>query len=487
MKQMKTTIAVALAACVGTQVFAANKQDIITLSLTSSHQSSVSTSSSANNVGAWSQGPKFYKTTSTKVTDQNVIQFIGYVLHHNANFYSTKAKLVLVQGELSGFFNITPDLGLDSWANYSSGILDGSFTSDDTDSSTAIANSTDSAFVTLDNGHHFLQTNPNVPGADFPVGHLQPWGQIFIQDSGKSASVLICENVTYFFAMTVEECYDCFYMNSFISTASFKVNTTSSPLPCCGNPSTLTGNGKDTYYMTLSFDNTENNPYLYYNSSCYVGVDGIGKDSTPASPIPGDGIVPDKINNPAYGTGYHDSIVFLIGKNLPYEARFTLNGLMTYTWNLKFVNNSDIAPDFVGTGNYACNGYGFIGLYCSLLTGTGKFTETIVNSSCCLNTPWYDNTVLGNLGGGWYGVGAEYVSGTDGGYETAYVSDYNGDGDASGYYLTPMNVSTSLSFHQNFDKANYGWNQAQADGYGTFPSGWDSEFPNNGVVTPLFY
>jgi len=473
---MKTTIATAvtLATCVSTQVFAQTKQDIITMALTGLHQNSVSTTT-GNDVGDWSQEPRYYKSTTDKVTDQSVIKFIGYVLHGNANYYSAKAHLVLVQGELSGFFGITPDLGL-STANYSfngdEDYLNGSFDSDDGDSSTAINNSTDSAFVTLDNGHHFLL---NTISGQYPVGHLQPWGQIFIQDPGLSdfsATDPDCENVTYFFAMTVEECYDCFYMNSFVSDATFTIKSAAqSGPPCCGVGSTLLGSGKDRYYLTLSFDNTENNPYLFPGSSCYANVLGIGPDSHPAGPIAGDGVVPDQINvNP-----YNDPIASLVGKNLPYEARFTLDGILTYTWSLKFINNTDIFPDFVGVGNYSASGYGFVGLFCQLFTGTATFSETIVKTACCTDENWYDD-------GGWYGVGAEYI-GVEEGYETLYEYDFEGD---FAPYYTPMNVSTSLTFHQNFDKVNYPWNYDQFNGIDT-PSGWESSYPNNGVVYPLVY
>ena len=163
MKKMKTTIAVALAACVSTQVFAQVKEDTITFSLTGQRQNSVSTSASTANAGTWSAGPRYYQSATTKVTDQDIIHFIAYVKHHNATYYSTHAKLVLVQGELSGFFNITPDLGNSipqnetyntASAYYLDGIIDdgsGNGFTADFDAQTDIPNSTDSAFVTLAN------------------------------------------------------------------------------------------------------------------------------------------------------------------------------------------------------------------------------------------------------------------------------------------------------------------------------------------------
>src|ERR1035437_9531778 len=96
MKKMKTTIltSVALAACVSTQLFAQVKEDVITFSLTGQKQNSVSHSATVDNQGTWSglgdasgTGPRFYKTATTKVTDQDIIKFIAYVKHHNANYY----------------------------------------------------------------------------------------------------------------------------------------------------------------------------------------------------------------------------------------------------------------------------------------------------------------------------------------------------------------------------------------------------------------
>ena len=459
MKKMKTTIltAVALAACVSTQLFAQNKEDVITLSLTGQEQVSVSTSATVKNAGNWTDGPKYYKTGTTKVTDKDVIKYIAFVLHGSPSFYSSKAQLVLVQGELSGFFNITPNLG----HSVADSDMDGSFNSLDGDASTAIENSTDSSYVALDNGQH-LRVNP-LDNTLYPIGHLQPWGQIYVKDTGRSGYSVadpLCENVTYFFAMTVEECYDCFYMNSFVSDATFTVKSAQQTgPPCCGTASTMLGKGKDRYFLSLSFDNTVNNPYLNYkNSFCYVGVDGIA-----GLTILGDGVVPDQINvNP-----YNNPIASLVGKSYPYEARFTLEGILTYTWNLQYVNSADINPDFVGIGSYSASGYGFIGLFCELFTGSASFTEKIVKTTCCTGENWYDN---------WYGVGAEYefADNNTGGYGTLYED---------GVYPTPLNVSTSLSFHQNFDKSDYPWRSKDA------PSGWFTTlpYPEAGIVTPLFY
>lgn len=485
---MKTTIAtaVALAACASTQLFAqtVQKQDIITMSLIGAKQSSVSTSSSVANAGNWSSGPMYYKTTAIKVTDQDVIKYIGAVLWKNASHYSSSAKLVLVQGELSGFFNITPELGQSTANLDSSGNPDGTFTSADGDASTALQNSSDSTTFQLANGRHW-DVNPLVT-TEYPVGHLQPWGQIYVQDSKTTD-----DNVTFFFAISVQECYDCFYLNSFISTATFKSSTTApNGPPCCSLSSVIVGTGKDAYYLTLSFDNTQNNPYLNPNivdgaagfASCYVGnhvgianVNGTPVVGLGSTTIPGDGIVPDTINGAgAQPASYRDAIKSGIGSPSPYEARFTLNGVLTYTWKLAYVDKTDLSPDFLGTGSYVANGYGFIGLYCSLFnSATVTFKESTVKAGTAVSgVDWADD---------WFGIGAEYVNDSYNGVVTAY-QDFIDNGTtyvwgAPVEFPTPINVSTSLAYHQGFDKVY----PADTDDFA--PAAW----PTPSYVKPLFY
>jgi len=497
MKMRKTMItALVLGACMSTQLFAQVKQDTITFALTGQQQVSVS-QTTANNAGYWiqpdsvngaEQGPKYYKTQTVKLTEKNILQFIAYVRHGNANYYSSKATLVLVQGELSGFFNITPDL-----ANSLANIVahsgqngpDGTFTPN-ADYNTSLPNATDSTFVTLANGRH-LQLNPDGPvlnpGTDYyPVGHMQPWGQIYVQDTAGAGSVAspVCDNVTYFFALSVQECYDCFYMNSFVSDATFKTVKSQGGGPvCCNAGATLQGTGKDRYYLTLSFDNTQNNPYLYPYDNAYVGVQGIAASNKGG--IPGDAISPDVIP-------YHSSIAAAITKNIPYEARFTLNGIMTYTWKLAYVNKSDVLPDFIGTGSYSASGYGFIGLFCQLLNGTATFSERAVKTACCT-----DDTTFNGWADNWYGVGAEYEATTTSGgvgglgFDTVWDVSYGVYTPGVGFGAplpTPLNVGTSLTYHENFD-ATYPWNS------NNFASGWltpsivFSWFTQGAIPSPL--
>jgi len=526
---MKTTIAVALAACVSSSLMAQTlvKQDIITFSLTGGKQLSVSTSGTILNAGTWSAGPMFYKTTPVKVTDQDIIHYIGATLYQNAKHYSSKAKLVLVQGELSGFFNMTPDLALsrpddDNGVAPEAGALLGSVDpwfndnggSADLDPSTVLANSTDSLVFQLDNGRHW-DVNP-LNHREYPVGHLQPWGQIYVMDPDGTD-----DNVTYFFAISIQECYDCFFLNSFITTANFKVSTTAqNGPPCCGTESVIVGSGKDEYYMTLSFDDSRNNPYLVEagpggeNNPLYIG-DEIGNAvvGTPSTyiqgikgTIDGDAIVPDTIYNhtlynAAFATasaaviagggtalqahdagvaagdlaGYIDLIKSGIGLPSPYQARFTLNGVLTYSWKLAQIDKQDISPDFMGTGVYVANGYGFIGLFCSLFnTATVTFSEKPVKSDTTeLDMPWTDS---------WIGIGSEWVTlfddtGAPIGLVTPYENwvnngspGYNWGGGENNnqwvvpIYPTPINVSTSLSYHENFNNqypphlpGNLGW------------------------------
>jgi hypothetical protein len=454
MKMRKTLItALVLGACVSTQLFAQNtKEDTITFSLTAQGQSSVSTST-APNAGNWSDGPSHYKTGSKKLTQTDVLRAIAIVVHGNPNYYSSKAKLALVQGELSGFFNIYPDLSnsvadinTELGCNTTGGSgLNGTFTTADSDWDTTLPNSFDSTYARLATGRHFLEVPAGfLTEGEYPPGHMQPWGQIFVKDPGhinNSVTDPFCENVTYFFALTVQECYDCFYLNSFISdsTFTFKSATGGGP-PCCSTPENMLGKGVDKYYLTLSFDNSVNNPYLNCsdNNGHYVGYDGLDPDSSFINGI--DGIDPDVLP-------YVDAIRSgIVQHPSPYQMRFTLNGIVTYNWQLKFVNpNSDVFPDFVGTASYSANGYGFIGLICQLMTGSATFTEKIVKTeTCCLDQPWFD---------WWYGVG-NYSPGSD--YPVSANQNLYFD-ETSFYPSTPFNVGPSLSYHANFNEAYEPW------------------------------
>jgi hypothetical protein len=472
MKKTNMTMAavVALAAFAGSQAFASSsstKEDVITFSLTEQGQSSVSTTSGAN-VGDFSAIPFHYKTSSKKLTQTDLLHGIGLVLHGSASYYSSSAKLVLVQGELSGFFNITPDLSNTAavfdptLGNF--GGLTSTNISGDSDTSTALAVGTDSLFTVLDNGRNF-EANP-ITGL-LPVGHLQPWGQIFVKDTGKSGYSVtspLYENVTYFFALTVQECYDCFYLNSFISDSTFawKAGQAVSGPPCCSTATNIVGHGTDKYYLTLSFDDTVNNPYLNntnnnsaYNSdngynSLYVGVDGLLSDHKYFAPYAPEGIVPDALP-------YSDSIKAAYDTAnpsiYPYVLRFTLNGIVTYNWTLAFINNSDVAPEFVGTATYAANGYGFSDLICQLITGTVTFSEKTTKSVVVLNDNpgWYDS---------WYGIGYyPYVDASGVSYGNLFfqeLQNYNAtytysDQDSA------FNTGANLTYHANFNEAYEPW------------------------------
>jgi hypothetical protein len=359
----------------------------------------------------------------------------------NPNYYSSKASLVLVQGELSGFFSIDEDLAsadLSYPEHNVDGILDGYFETwagDDTSISAA-----EDVFVVLATGRHF---DPDPNGN--PPGHLQPWGQFFVKDPGNvyvSDTTLdnpVCDNVTFFFNLTVQECYDCYYLSSFISDSSFAFKEgNGNGNPCCTTPGNLTGHGVDKYYLTMSFDNTVNNHYLNdgdygicddYNWF-YTGWEGWSADDAYYTNIQygvtPDGLTPDSI------TPYIDPILSAVGKAYPYEMRFTLNGIMTYSWTLTAVNKGDAYLDFVGTGSYAANGYGFIALDCSLLTGTVTFSEKVVkDTGCCDDLPWWDD---------WYGPGNRYS------YGNGYYDDES-----------PLNPYTGLTWHNMEDKFIWSW------------------------------
>jgi hypothetical protein len=467
MKKMKTTAAiVALAACAGTQLFAQSvKECTITFSLTVQQQASVSTSATVLNAGAWSQRPTHYKTTSSKITQVDILRAISVVMHKTGTYYTSQAKLVLEQSELGGFWNIddelaqsyanwfdtgapeygaltgtfnyydwytdTLDTGVDSWtdvffpeppAGYTYTTTHDGIGYDLNDNTAIGAGELDSfgapnTYAQLDTGRHFLPAPNEVATAGaYPVGHMQPWGQIFVKDPGhkNSAGEPLCENVTFFFALAVEECYDCFYLSSFISDANFtfKPGAQVGP-PCCTPPESLIGKGVDKYYMALAFDNTVANQFLnpalytneqdlvyyYYDYSGYTGL-------TPAAGAT-DGLTPDLLP-------YVDTIKSALETPSPYEMRFTLAGIVTYNWNLQFVNKSDLYADYVGTATYSANGFGFIKLVCSLLTGSATFSEKIVKDVGCCDTAllgaWYNN---------WYGLDSNESE------DTFFNPDYN--------------------------------------------------------------
>jgi hypothetical protein len=472
---MKKTLitAVALVACTGAQLFAQDtKTDVITFALTGQYQNSVSDSSSPN-AGTWSAQPGYYKTSSSKIATANIVQAIAIVLHGNAGYYTSKAQLVMVQGELSGFFNLVPELG--AVGDPTTG-APANIQSDNTTSFTDTTIPGGGTFVALATGRHFLP-NPTtgLPASGaWPPGHHQPWGQIFVQDPGKtgfSASNPLCENVTFFFAITVEECYDCFYLNSFITDTTFKFKTgTQVGPPCCNTPTSLTGSGKDRYYMTLSFDNTLNNPYLNNAEGNAAWIGGFGQNTDPTSltdynPYVGivgigstalvaDGISPDLLP-------YVDSISSGIGRPSPYEMRFTLNGIVTYTWALRFINKSDVASDFIGSASYAANGFGFIALRCGYLTGTAAFAEKVVVASNCCDGGMSKS---GNWYEWWYGTGFNQVQGSWDVFATGTPTGFG----------SPVNMAADLSFHFGYDEE-----YEPGEQWGTNPT------PGTPLSTPL--
>jgi hypothetical protein len=404
MKRILIT-AFTLAACAGTQLFAQNvKEDVLTFNLSRQNQVSVSTSSSSANAGLWTAPPTVYKTKTTKLTTADILRAIAIVLYANPNAYSSQAKLVLVQGELGGFFGLKQPL--ESNVLYTNAVVDakeGLFYP-------GVYTSTFGALEgRLATGRNF-EANPD--DGRLAPGHDQPWGQVFVKDQNAT----VCDNVTFFFNFDVVECYDCFYLNSFITDSKFTFQERQGP-PCCAGSSATSGNGKDKYFMYLSFDNMLTNPYLNPESDLYVGWLGGKYAGIEGLYEIEDGVTPDALeyeasifNNVANPVDQHEYDV--------YTMRFTIAGIVTYTWKLQLLNSTDAVPDFVGSATYPAYGYGFIAKTCSLITGTASFAEKVVKSTaCCLDRPWYES---------WYGVGYGY-----------------------GYYgESEVNIITALSYHE---------------------------------------
>lgn len=315
---MNKTLIAALIVSVGlgSQAYAQKvKQGVMTFSYTRQYQLSTNlTVDGSGNPTKWQA-----KTKTAKVTQATVLAAIGKVINRG---FSSKAQLVMVEDELSGYWS--PD-----------------------------------TMVQFPEGHN---TAP-APGL------WQPYGQIFAKDG------TYCTNVTSFFRILVWECYDCFYLNSFVTDSTFQRKASDAP-PCCSPDFTASGSGTDKYYLKLSFDNTINNEELYRKE--IILVDGapivtyvlIGLD-------PHDnGITPDD------ETGYESFDTSV--------CRFSVNGIVTYKWSFKELNKGDGNPDFIGTATYPSTGYGFIAKTCCLLNGSMTIAEKALDAtSCCFTDGEY--------------------------------------------------------------------------------------------------
>jgi hypothetical protein len=455
------------------------KQDVITFSLTRYAQSSISISNAAN-TGNWSDAPTIYKTATSRVTTADILKAIAIVLHGNAGYYPASAQLVLVQGEIGGFFGYPYVSTLDD------------------------VSTTDGDNIRLASGRNM--TNNPVNGA-LPLGHNQPWGQIFVKEHDSTGNATLCENVSFFFAIQVEECYDCFYLNSFITDTTFKFTERSGP-PCCAGSAATGGNGKDKYYMTLQFDNTLNNPYLnpdgivypagttngtplIEHADFYDQVGGLNGLYPPTGTFHVVGLRERENGVDPDGLPYLDSIRNNVQSPSDhhsydiYTMRFALKGIVTYTWALKFVNKSDAFPDFVGTGSFPVTGYGYVSKVCSMFSGTVSFNEGIVAASkCCLDFPW--RSVCGGAAGGyWFGIGDFDIQADLAPGDTGYIENYYNTA-VPGYHLgdaVPVNTDLDLSFHPNFDHDYEPIKQALGDDYPQpgFEGTWVSD-PANPVV-----
>jgi hypothetical protein len=470
----KTLIAVALAACAGTQLFAQSaKEDVISVSLTRYAQQSVSTSSTAANAGFWTDPPTIYKTATSKLTEVDIMRSIGIVLFGNSSHYGSNSKLVLVQGELGGFFGYPYADTLD-------------------DTSTI-----DGDNIRLAAGRN---SQPNPLNGALPPGHNQPWGQFFVKTYNSKGEVTACDNVSFFFAIQVQECYDCFYLNSFISDSKFVFKGKQGP-PCCAGSSVTDGSGKDRYYMTLQFDNTINNPYLNpFGVAQVIAVSGgVPSEVTVAGSTNTFTVASDEFNEDVLdiypnmrpglverddgvgpdGLPYENSILSVVHTPLDshsydiFTLRFSLNGIVTYTWNLKFVNKTDAFPDFVGNATYPVTGYGYVQKVCSLFDGTVNFRENIVSTvKCCLDEPWKDNSeFVAKL---WWGIGDNDKGADINTPVTGDIENYFDSAIEDGHLgdMVPVNSDLDLSFHANFNHNYEPIEQAITDPVTGLPVEW---------------
>jgi hypothetical protein len=270
---------------------------------------------------------KQWKTATAKVTSATVIQAIGATL---GKTFTASAKLVVEDGDWSGFSS-TNGLLLPNGYNAVDGSIVGSY-------------------------------SPTPP-----TGKQQAFAYIFVRDGTN------CVNVSPFFTFQVRECYDCFYLNSFVTDSHFSTSTKTTTVPgppCCNQITTTSttgsGSGVDKYYFTLSFDNTVNNTKL-----ADAGIAGINPKE-------------DGINPNVTPSGYVATD--------PNILRFTLNGILTYSWTLATINAGSNAIQ-IGSVSYAASGYGFIAKTCNLVSGTVTVSEVSALATKCCSVAAGANTV----------------------------------------------------------------------------------------------
>jgi len=357
---MNKTLIAALIVSVGlgSQAFAQKvKQGNITFSLTRQYQLSTNLTLSGGEPTKWQA-----KTKTAKVTQASILSAIGAVIHRG---FSSKATLTLARPELSGYYG----------------------------------GDRENSLVQLPEGQN-----------SFPApGLFQPAGQIFAKDG------TYCTNVTSFFRIKVQECYDCFYLDSFVTDSTFSRKASDAP-PCCSPAFTASGSGKDKYYMAFSFDNTINNGML-------ISADGTPVITTSSTIVTNvsfttnvSEVIDDKVDPPVTNlvtniidnTFYVTNTVFVtntvyapIGLD-PHDngivpddetgyaafdvlvGRFTIQGIVTYSWSFKEMNKGAGDNDFIGTATMSgATGYGFIAKTCCLLTGSMSIAEKLFDASAC--------------------------------------------------------------------------------------------------------
>ena len=245
---MKKTLitAAALAACAGTQLFAQKmaKQDTITFALTGQYQNSVSTSTSPERRHLGCSCRDTIRQPRARSRRQTLSRPSLSFCTGTQAFTVLKPSWCWCRENCPASLTSTDELAAVGDRNDTARRRRIQSDIDDLVRAT-LPVAPGGTVPALATGRHFLPS-PTAVGAvtgEWPPGHHQPWGQIFVQDPGKagfSASNPLCENVTFFFAITVEECYDCFYLNSFISDATFKFKSgNQSGPPCCSVPGKL--------------------------------------------------------------------------------------------------------------------------------------------------------------------------------------------------------------------------------------------------------
>jgi hypothetical protein len=188
---MRKTLLAALIVSLGVagQAYAQKiKQTSLNFSLTRQYESSTNFSSSKLQ----------WRTKTAKISNASILSSISAV---TGKSFSSKALIVLAGGELGGFYGAWPDILGQTVVSLPNGFNRAVIDADLVE-----------VWETLWPAGLWQPAMDRLYDVDQT---LAPLAQVYVQDGDA------CYNVSPLFYITVQECYDCFYLNSFVTDTTF--------------------------------------------------------------------------------------------------------------------------------------------------------------------------------------------------------------------------------------------------------------------------